>query len=196
MILSLQGCMAAGKTTAARYIETHVPYVRISQEDNRSVIEEIRSRRLIKTRYEDYLEIQKLWLEKEIKRWEKVKNAPCVLMDFGAEEIEFYTLHYPQTIGKDWEIEKPLKAELEAVRRCFPDRILFLDAADDVLRQRKEQDPVRSREFFEHYIKFLLPLKREWFSKMDCVDVLNTNDLSREELGEQVKMWIDKQLMN
>lgn len=63
--------MAVGKTAAVRYIETHAPYVHISYEDNRDVLEEIRRRGLIKTRYEDYLEIQKLWLEKEIRRWEK-----------------------------------------------------------------------------------------------------------------------------
>ena len=148
MILSLQGCMAVGKTAAVRYIEKHAPYVHISYEDNRDVIEEIRRRGLVKTRYEDYLEIQKLWLGKEIRRWEKAKDYPCTIMDFGAEEIEFYTLHYPKTIGENWDVKGPLKEELEAVKRCFPDRILFLDASDDVLRQRKEQDLTRSREFF------------------------------------------------
>jgi ribonucleotide reductase beta subunit family protein with ferritin-like domain len=30
-------------------------------------------------------------------------------MDFGAEEIEFYTINYPKIIGVDWDIEKALK---------------------------------------------------------------------------------------
>ena len=194
MILSLQGCMAVGKTAAVRYIETHAPYVHISYEDNRDVLEEIRRRGLIKTRYEDYLEIQKLWLEKEIRRWEKAESYPCTIMDFGAEEIEFYTLHYPRTIGENWEVEEPLRKELEAVKRCFPDRILFLDASDSVLRQRKERDRTRSREFFEHHLKYLLPMKREWFFHMDCVDVLNTDNMTCEETGAYVKAWLDANL--
>lgn len=69
MIVSLQGCMAVGKTTAVRYIEKHAPYVHISYEDNKAVIEEVVRRGLIKTKYEDYLEIQKLWLRNEVQRW-------------------------------------------------------------------------------------------------------------------------------
>lgn len=47
-------------------------------------------------------------------------------LDFGAEEIEFYTLNYPKTIGQEWEIENALQKELEQVRKCMPTRILFL----------------------------------------------------------------------
>ena len=59
-------------------------------------------------------------------------------MDFGAEEIEFYTLNYPKTNGQDWEIENALQKELELVRRCMPTRILFLDASDEVGEKVKE----------------------------------------------------------
>lgn len=48
---------------------------------------EIKRRGLDKNKYEDYLEIQKLWLKKEVQQWEKVKDYNCVVMDFGAEEI-------------------------------------------------------------------------------------------------------------
>ena len=34
MILSLQGCMAVGKTTAARYLEQHCQQVQVCFEDN------------------------------------------------------------------------------------------------------------------------------------------------------------------
>lgn len=133
MILSLQGCMAVGKTTAVRYLQEHAPYVNISYEDNSDIIDEIRARHLNKNKYEDYLEIQKLWLNKEIVRYNKVKNFACSIMDFGAEEIEFYTLNYPKTIGQNWEVETALHQELEAVRKCMPARILFLEASDEVL---------------------------------------------------------------
>ena len=66
-----------------------------------------------------------------------------------------------------------------------------LDASDEILRQRKEHDSTRSREFFEHHILHLLPLKRQWFCQMDRTDVLNTDHLTSEEVGERVRQWID-----
>lgn len=191
MILSLQGCMAVGKTTAVKYLQTHAPYIHISYELNREVVDEVKRRGLDKTKYEDYLEIQKLWLRKEVVRWEKAQGHPCTVMDFGAEEIEFYTLNYPKSIGEDWEVEHALHAELEAVRKCMPTRILFLDASDEVLRRHKEHDDTRSRNFFEHHLKYLLPLKRTWFIGRENVDVLRVDELDTEAVGERVKAWCD-----
>ena len=70
MILSLQGCMAVGKTTAVNYLKQNAPYINISYEVNDDVIAEVNRRNLDKNVYEDYLEIQKLWLKKEVERWE------------------------------------------------------------------------------------------------------------------------------
>ena len=53
MILSLQGCMAVGKTTAVRYLQENAPYIHISYEDNRDVIEKIRRRKLDKNKYKN-----------------------------------------------------------------------------------------------------------------------------------------------
>lgn len=191
MVLSLQGCMAVGKTTAVRYLQDHAPYVNISYEVNTDIIEEVKRRHLNKNKYEDYLEIQKLWLYKEVMRYHTAQRFPCSVMDFGAEEIEFYTLNYPRTIGQDWEVESMLHSELEAVRKCMPARILFLDASDEVLRKHRESDSTRSRTFFEHHMKYLLPLKRQWFIGKENVDVLYIDNLSIDEVGEKVKKWVD-----
>lgn len=191
MILSLQGCMAVGKTTAVRYIQEKAPYINISYEDNTDIIEKIRCRNLDKNRYEDYLEIQKLWLRKEVLRYEKAVKYPYSIMDFGAEEIEFYTLNYPKSIGEDWEVENALNKELTEVRSCMPNRILFLDASDDVLRSHKQHDDTRTRNFFEHHLQHLMPLKREWFLNKENVDWLMVDDLSAEEMGQKVKNWCD-----
>ena len=191
MILSLQGCMAAGKTTAVRYLQEHAPYVHISYEDNSDVITEIKVQNLDKNKYEDYLEIQRLWLKKEVERWKKAQQYPCTVMDVGAEEIEFYTLNYPKTIGTDWEIEQALKPELDAVRKCMPDRILFLNASNDTLRRNKQNDTTRSRNFFDHYLQHFLPLKKAWFLGRPDVDVLDVDDLSPEQVGRRVKAWVD-----
>ena len=194
MTLSLQGCMAAGKTTAVRYLQRYAPHIHISYEDNSDVVALIKARGLDKGRYEDYLEIQRLWLAKEVERWEKARQYPCTVMDFGAEEIEFYTLNFPKTIGADWEVERPLREPLEAVRRCMPDRILFLNASEDTLRRNKESDTSRSRNFFEHYIQHFLPLKKQWFIGREDVDVLEVDGLTADELGTSVLAWVESQM--
>ena len=191
MVLSLQGCMAVGKTTAVQYLRENAPYVNISYENNADVIDEIKQRQLDKNIYEDYLEIQKLWLSKEVVRYHKAKDFECSIMDFGAEEIEFYTLNYPKTIGQNWNIENALKKELEQIRECMPTRILFLDASTEVLVRRKENDKSRSRNFFEHHLKYLLPLKRNWLLGKENVDVLNVDNLSADDVGKKVKEWVD-----
>ena len=124
-------------------------------------------------------------------RYHTAQRFPCSVMDFGAEEIEFYTLNYPRTIGQDWEVESMLHSELEAVRKCMPARILFLDASDEVLRKHRKSDSTRSRTFFEHHMKYLLPLKRQWFIGKENVDVLYVDNLSIDEVGEKVKKWVD-----
>lgn len=166
MILSLQGCMAVGKTTAARYLQAHDPQLHVCFEDNAAVIAEVKHRGLDKNCYADYLEIQRLFLQNEVRRWQEAQKYPCTVMDFGAEEIVFYTLHYPKSKGLDWgveELRRALAPELAAAQGCMPEHILFLDASDETLRTRKEGDTARTRGFFEHYRNQLLPLKREWF---------------------------------
>ena len=196
MILSLQGCMAVGKTTAVNYLREHAPYVNISYENNADVVREIKQRQLDKNKYEDYLEIQKLWLHREVVRYHRAKDHVCSIMDFGAEEIEFYTLNYPKSIGQDWEIETALQDELEQVRKCMPTRILFLDASDETLQRHKEMDTTRSRNFFDYYLQHLLPLKRTWFLGRDNVDILNVDNLSADEVGKKVKEWVDHCIEN
>lgn len=49
MILSLQGCMAVGKTTAARYLEQHCQQIQVCFEDNAAVLAEIKQRGLKRT---------------------------------------------------------------------------------------------------------------------------------------------------
>ena len=191
MVLSLQGCMAVGKTTALNYLRENAPYVNVSYEENSEVVRAIRNRKLDKNKYEDYLEIQRLWLDNEVRRFERVEDFPCTVMDFGAEEIEFHTINYPKAIGKDWDIVNALIDELVGVRKCMPARILFLDASDDTLRQRKQSDPNRARSSFEYYLKHLMPLKRKWFSKMSNVDYLLVDNMPRQEVAMRVKQWVD-----
>lgn len=194
IILSLQGCMAVGKTTAVKYIGKNAPYVHVSYESNSNVVDEIKMRNLDKNKFSDYIEIQKLWINKEIIRWKKSQKYKCSLMYFGAEEIEFYTLNYPKSMGFNWDVESNLKSELYKLHQCLPNRILLLDASEDILRVHKENDNTRSRNFFEHYLSHLLPLKKMWFLNKENVDFLNVDNLNSEEVAIAVKKWIDDYL--
>ena len=187
MLLSLQGCMAVGKTTTAHFLQAHLPQVKVCFEDNAAVIAEVKRRGLDKNCYTDYLEIQRLFLQNEVRRWREAQSAPHAILDFGAEEIEFYTLNYPRSMGLDWDmdaIRQALAPELAAVQKCMPEHILFLDAGKETLRARKAGDAKRSRKFFEHYCNSLLPLKREWFRNKENVTFLQTDDLTAEQAGE------------
>lgn len=192
MILSLQGCMAVGKTTAARYLQAHDPQLHVCFEDNAAVIAEVKRRGLDKNCYADYLEVQRLFLQNEVRRWQEAQKYPCTVMDFGAEEIVFYTLHYPKSKGLDWgveELRRALAPELAAAQGCMPEHILFLDASDETLRTRKEGDTARTRRFFEHYRNQLLPLKREWFRNREDTTFLQTDGLTAEQEGKVVLRW-------
>lgn len=116
-------------------------------------------------------------------------------MDFGAEEIEFYTLNYPKSRGLEWEIKairQALALELAAVQACMPEHILFLDASESVLRARKTGDNTRSREFFAYYLNHLLPLKREWFREKKKATFLSTDGLTARQVGEKAKHWCEQ----
>lgn len=194
LTLSLQGSMAVGKTTALHRIEKHDSTIYISYEKNNHVIDEIRNRKLNKNIYSDYLEIQRLFILNEIKRYQEAAQHHCSIMDFGAEEIEFYTLNYPKAIGVDWEVAKPLEIELQLLKSCFPQKILYLNAANETLLARKKSDNSRNREFFEFYIQKLLPLKREWFLNQEIVDILEVDGKSEKEVSDYVYEWIGIQM--
>lgn len=79
MILSLQGCMAVGKTTVARYLEQHCQQVQVCFEDNAAVLAEIKRRGLDKNCYTDYLEIQRLFFcAMSYAAGRKQKNTPTL----------------------------------------------------------------------------------------------------------------------
>ena len=179
MVLALQGGMAVGKTTAARYVAAHDPAVAVFFEDNSPA-----------HRFADYCEIQRAFIQQEIDRYDRAAACSCALIDLGPQEIEFYTLFYPASIGKDWPVRQALAAELAALRRCRIDRTLFLQASVSVLQQRKEGDTTRDRGFFDHTVQHLLPAKERWFAAQSRVDFLPTDNLTQAETAAAAK--IDK----
>lgn len=80
----------------------------------------IRQMGLDKHRFFDYVQVQRGFIENEIKRWEAVQKYPVAVMDLGEGEIEFYTLNDPYSIGKDWSVEQALcRAVHQWVIQCM-----------------------------------------------------------------------------
>lgn len=190
MIISLQGSMAVGKTSVLKDIVKRLQGVTISYEDVAGVITKIKQDQLDKDNYDDYQIIQGLWIDHEISRYEKVADKKLVLMDFGAEEIDFYTRFYPKAGGKDWQLSQQLKNKLKALEACLPDLVIYLDASDIELRRRKQLDKTRSRSFFDFQLENLLPLKRNWFLSKDNTIVIDTSAKTLEEVSQEVYMLI------
>jgi len=195
-VLSLQGCMASGKTTALKFIENNADDIIASYEWDDEIINVLNQHNYDKSVLEDYIEVQKIWIDKEIKRYIKATETKCkcAVMDFGAEEIEFHTLYWPRTIGQAWDVEKYLHIELEELRKCFPDKILFLKASEEKLRCNKLSDSVRQRRYFEYYFNKIMPLKEEWLKGLNNVDYLAVDDLAQEQLGNEAINWARRQI--
>ena len=195
-ILSLQGCMASGKTTALKFIDNNADDIIASYEWDDEITNVLNQHNYDKSVLEDYIEVQKIWIDKEIRRYTKATEVKCncALMDFGAEEIEFHTLYWPRTIGQAWDVEKYLHRELEELRKCFPDRILFLKASEEKLRSNKLSDSVRQRRYFEYYFNKIMPLKEEWLKGLNNVDYLAVDDLAQEQLGNEAINWARRQI--
>ena len=100
MVLSLQGCMAVGKTTALNYLRENAPYVNVSYEENSEVVQAIRNRKLDNNKYEDYLEIQRLWLDNEVRRFERVEDLPHCNGLRGGGESNFIPLTIPRPLAR------------------------------------------------------------------------------------------------
>lgn len=191
-IISLQGGMASGKTTLAKCIDSTLKDVKVSYENPISVISEVKRLGLNKFIMEDYIEIQRLFINAEIERYNNLKSYEKVIIDLGPEEIEFYTLFFPKSINKDWDVETLLKDELNKLRQCYLDGILYLDASPDVLNSRKEKDQNRNRGFFDHYINGLHTYKKQWFEGLDNVTFLKVNNMTEDEVFAYAIKWLEK----
>ena len=199
-ILALQGGMAVGKTTVARFLaEQGVP---VFPEDISRPAARCRALGLDKRTREGYSKTQRLFIANEIERWQAAAQQleaidrcaelglELAVLDLGPQEIEFYTLHYPASIGQDWPVAEDLAPELAALRRCRVDRTLFLDASPAVLKARCRADATRDRGFFAHSTRCLLPAKRAWFAAREDVDFLATDGLPAAEVCRRALDWV------
>jgi predicted ATPase len=118
-ILSLQGPMAAGKTSLAKRLENWLRDVTFIYENPYPIVEKRKKLKLNIFKEEDFIINQKMFIEAEIERFHKLPEGR-VIFDRGPEDVEFYTLYFPKAIGQDWNVEEQLKDELQELRNAVP----------------------------------------------------------------------------
>lgn len=162
-ILSIQGGMASGKTTLAQALEDAYPELHIYYENPYPIVQKRKELGLDIRTEDGFVENQRLFIQAELERFHHFPDGHIIL-DRGPEDLEFYTLHYPQVHGHDWDMEFRLKTELEALRRCRSDLILYLQAPEHLLRERRDADQTRTRQSFAQH-EPLWKLEQNWYEQ-------------------------------
>ncbi len=162
-IISIQGAMDSGKTTLAHVLEDAYPELHVYYENPYPIVQKRKELGLDIRTEDGFVENQRLFIQAELERFHHFPDGHIIL-DRGPEDLEFYTLHYPQVHGHDWDMEFRLKTELEALRRCRSDLILYLRAPDHRLRERRDADQTRTRQSFAQH-EPLWKLEQNWYEQ-------------------------------
>ncbi|MGF9966791.1 AAA family ATPase [Bacillus rhizoplanae] len=184
-IISLQGSMASGKTTLAKRLEKRG--IQIIYENPYPIVQKRKAMQLDIGTKEGFIANQKLFIEAKIEEFQQLPNG-ITIFDRGPEDVEFYTLHYPKLIGKDWDMEKKMLNELRELRKCRSQAIFYLNASKEVLQKRKKADDVRKRSTFEEQMK-RIEIEKSWYKKFP-VTYLNVNTKSVEEVEHCFIKWL------
>lgn len=171
--------MAGGKTTLAKRLEKKFPNILVTYENPYPIVAQREKLNFNMSTKEGFVNNQRLFIRAEIERFRNFPKGK-VLFDRGPEDIEFFTLHYPRANGYGWDIENQLKEELEELRTCRSDLIIYLDASPSTLLSRKNADKTRARGSFEKNMK-LYQFEREWYQTHNTI-FLDTNDKCPAEI--------------
>jgi len=164
--------MASGKTTLARALEDAYPELHVYYENPYPIVQKRKELGLDIRTEDGFVENQRLFIQAEIERFRHFPDGHIIL-DRGPEDLEFYTLHYPQIHGHDWDIESRLKTELEALREYRSDQILYLRASNQLLQTRRDADQTRTRQSFEQH-QPLWALEENWYKQFPVYSIDTT----------------------
>ena len=144
---------------------------------------------------EEYFENEKWYFAREIREYKKFKKSDSpVLLLRGAEDLEFYALHYPRIKGRQWRVEQHMVHELEELRKCKSDYILYLDADQNTIRQRKENDLTKPRVNMKDWQENWQPFIERHMKQLSCTTVLNTDTMTAEDVLEWTIQWMEEKI--
>lgn len=185
VIFSLSGCKAVGKTTLINGLKKFFPEM-IIREGFRPV-----DLHFNLNEENEYYKNENFYIYREIDEYYRFrKSDKPVLLLRGPEDLEFYALNYPKIMGNNWDVEKGLKKELEDLRKCRSDYILYLDADLSTIMSRKNNDITKPRKNMDRWLNDWQPYLERYTKSINYTTVLNTDQLSSEEVLEWTTKWI------
>lgn len=185
VIFSLSGCKAVGKTTLLRGIKDKLPQIIVRE-----------GFRKFDTGFdtsieEEFYENERCYIRREVEEYKIFRESTNpVLLLRGAEDLEFYALHYPKIIGTNWDVEYNLRNELTELRKCSSDYILYLDADLEIISQRKALDATKPRNNMKNWLEKWQPFIEDYIKSNPKTTVLNTSIMSAEEVLTWSLNWI------
>ncbi len=176
MIIALEGPRSVGKTTLINKINkanldiiTHEGFY-------------IKDTPKIITSEMEFYENQKIYINQKINQYIDMKYKGNHLVVRGIENILEYTLNYPLIHGYEWDVQKNMKNEIEAMSTFKSDKILYLDASKDVLIERNSNDKIRNRENLTEWIELWSEKMKSVFLEYSYTQFIDTDRIAPEEV--------------
>lgn len=188
-VFSLSGSKAVGKTTLINGLRKTIPELQIREgfrQNDTGYCMDIE---------EEYYKNQCWYINREIEEYNLFRsNGNPTLLLRGPEDVEFYTLHYPATKGFEWDVEKRLHTELEELRACRSDYIIYLDATEDIILQRKICDDTKPRKNMQNWMQYWQPYIEPYMKNIEYTKVFDTTNMDSEAVLKEVTRWLMERL--
>lgn len=188
-VFSLSGSKAVGKTTLINGLRKTIPELQVREGFRQT------DTGLCMDIEEEYYENQRWYIKREIEEYHMYRNSnkPALLLR-GPEDVEFYTLHYPITKGYEWDVEKHLYIELEQLRACRSDYIIYLDASEDIILHRKRSDVTKPRINMQNWMRYWQPYIEPYMKAIEYTKVFDTSNLDSAGVLKEITEWMVERL--
>lgn len=184
IIFSLSGCKAVGKTTLINGLREKMPEL-IIREGFRQTDTGFNMKN-----EEEYYDNERWYIQREIKEYNEYRNQPFpVMLLRGPEDLEFYAFHYPRLNNFPWDIEANLKEELQELRKCRSDYILYLEADMETILKRKINDR-KKRLNMEEWLLNWQPYIEKYIKGNLRTTILNTENMDSEQVLNWTVDWM------
>lgn len=186
-IVSLSGCRAVGKTTLINNLQTRYPQLYIREGFRKT---DTGFRMCVK---EEYYMNERWYIQREIEEYQTLKKMDSnVLLLRGAEDLAFFAVHYPRIHGYSWNVEEDLHDELQALKKCQSDGILYLDADVQTILRRKESDKTKDRTTMEDWLLNWQPYLDAYIKSFPYTTVLKTDNMSETDVFTWTIEWLEE----